>query len=80
MNDAELLIWLLDPDAYTPIKTNGSRRPPAIERNIAIAGKDRSLIVKAPEKIDDMIIKYGLGRNTIESMINQAGPWFGYRQ
>lgn len=79
LDDAEMLIWMLDPDAYEPAKSNGRVIPPAIKRNIELAGSDRSRIVRTAAKIDDMIIKWGLKKKTIEAMINQAGPYYGYR-
>jgi len=75
LENAELIIFMLDPDAYKPEIQNGKTVRPAIERNILLANPDRSLVVRTVAKIDDMFIDHGLQANVFEQMINQAGPW-----
>jgi hypothetical protein len=72
--DADLLIWLLDPDAYEVPKTKGKAQEPAIARNIKLSGNGRCLMVKAPEKIDDMFA-LGLSPKSFQNMLNQAQPY-----
>lgn len=75
LGNVELLIWMLDPDAYTPTHNNGKKLRPAINRNIELAGSDRSLIVRTVAKIDDMFLEHNLEPDVFQNMINQAGPW-----
>lgn len=73
--DPELVIWLLDPDAYeSTISVTGKRIEPAINRNVTAFGPERSLIIKPIAKIDDMFTQYGLDCSTFQAMLNQAGP------
>lgn len=71
LEQAKRLIWLLDPDAYKSVKNNKS----AITRNIELAGKAKSLVVRTVAKVDDMFIQYHLKENVFQNMVNQAGPW-----
>jgi hypothetical protein len=72
--DADLLIWLLDPDAYEVPKSRGKQKEPTIARNIKLAGTKRCLMVKPAAKIDDMFMA-GLQPKTFQNMLNQAQPY-----
>lgn len=72
--DPELVIWLLDPDAYR--SDSGKATGSAIERNVTAFGPDRSLIVEPIDKIDDMFLRYDLDATAFQAMINQSSPLF----
>jgi hypothetical protein len=72
LKEAELLLWLMDPDAYNPVAVNGKRLPPPIERNLDIAGHDRSLVVRLPAKIDDMFLAGYLTPAALQAAVSQA--------
>jgi hypothetical protein len=74
LHKAKKVIWLLDPDAYKPLKVNGRTQAPAIERNMRISGYDRSLFIDLPGKVDDLFLE-GLQPKTFQAMLNQAGPY-----
>jgi hypothetical protein len=73
LDSAEKIIWLLDPDAYKPIKVNGRTQPAAIDRNTRLSGCDRSLTVNLPGKVDDLFLE-GLTPKTFQAMLSQAAP------
>ena len=74
---ADILIWMLDPDAYVGHKVNGQYFPPAIDRNIELAiaaGITDNRIVRTVDKIDDMF-NYSatpLSGTAFSAMIRQA--------
>ena len=75
LDSAERIIWLLDPDAYEAVNTfNGKSSPPAIERNIKLAGEARCRVLNLPGKVDDMF-QAGLKAKTFQAMLNQATPY-----
>lgn len=79
LDKAETIIWLLDPDATKPTIANGRELPPSMDRNVLLAGKDRSLVAWLPEKVDDLILAGHLDAPGFQAVINQAGPWWIHR-
>lgn len=70
LDKAELVIWLLDPDALTA--ENGKQS--ALMRNAEAVGLEKSRVVKTVAKIDDMILDYDIKGATLANMIGQASP------
>jgi hypothetical protein len=72
----EVLIWMLDPDAYEATKVNGKTIPAVIDRNIALAvaaGITDNRIVRTVDKIDDMFnYKRPLSGRAFSAMVKQA--------
>lgn len=68
LSDAELLIWLLDPDAYV---LTAQQTETAVDRNMRLAGYERCRMVRTPGKIDDMFMM-GLTGKSFQHMLNQA--------
>lgn len=75
LGQAARILWLLDPDAYTPKKINNVLYPPDIEDLVIGTSWKNSRIIRPTGKIDDMIAKHGLARSTLQAMVNQAEPY-----
>jgi len=70
LKKAELIIWLLDPDALV----KGKGKQSALMRNAEAVGVEKSRVVRTVAKIDDMILEHSLGGETIQNMVAQASP------
>jgi hypothetical protein len=70
LDKAELVIWLLDPDAMTAEKGKQS----ALMRNAEAVGLNKSRVVQTVAKIDDMILEYDIKGETVANMVKQASP------
>ena len=70
LEKADLVLWLLDPDA---LKKEGKKQS-AVMRNAERVGLEKSRVIRTVAKIDDMIIEYDLNGKTIQNMIQQASP------
>ena len=71
LEKAELVIWLLDPDAYVK---QGKTQQSALLRNAKAVGLPKSRIVRTVMKIDDMIVEHKLKGATVQNMVRQASP------
>lgn len=70
LGNAELVIWLLDPDALVAEKGRDS----ALLRNASAIGLEKSRVVQTVAKIDDMILDYDIKGATLANMVKQASP------
>ncbi len=70
LENAELVIWLLDPDAMV----KGNAKQSALMRNVEAVGLEKSRVVRTVVKIDDMITENNLSGETISNMVSQASP------
>lgn len=61
LKDCDPLYICLDPDATREAKALAHR-----------LGRDRTRIIELPDKIDDMILAHGLGKNWMRSLMRQA--------
>jgi len=77
LGQAELVIWMLDPDAYDRPQPG---KETVIERNASIVGEEKCRHVKTMGKIDDMILNssYGIDGHWIQSVVEQAEPVIPY--
>lgn len=71
LDNADLVIWMLDPDAYDrPDSTSES----VLERNTRLVGVEKCRHVRTLGKIDDMIQTHNLSHEWIQSAVEQASP------
>lgn len=71
LDKAEVVILMLDPDAYD---LGDNQKLTAIERNASAIGVEKCRHIMTTGKIDDMILKHGLGADWVQSAVNQANP------
>ncbi len=66
-------IWLgLDPDAYVKHERADHTWVSNYESIRDALGRDRVISVELPDKVDDMIVNFGLGRDWLQSNLRQA--------
>lgn len=70
LNDCEPIIVAIDPDGNERLKDGSSHA----ERIVEKLGAERCLIAHLPEKIDDMIVKYGVSPDDVYGFIRSARP------
>ena len=71
LDDAEVVILMLDPDAYM---RGNNKAQTAIERNATAIGVEKCRHVRTMGKIDDMILEHGLDHAWVQAAVNQASP------
>lgn len=70
LKDYDNLTIILDPDTYE--KKNGERAP--ITSLIEKLGRERVRHLRLPDKVDDMIVNYGLDKTWLRSVVASARP------
>lgn len=71
LDKADLVLWLLDPDAYDR-ETEKART--ALERNAIKVGVEKCRHIRTSAKIDDMIMEHGIEHGWVQSAVEQASP------
>lgn len=71
LDKAEIVILMLDPDAY---RLDKGQKLTAIERNASAIGVEKCRHIMTTGKVDDMIIKHGLDAKWAQSTVDQASP------
>jgi hypothetical protein len=69
LDKCDPIYMILDPDAY---QKPSPERPSAAAMIAKTLGAERILSVRLPEKIDDIIVKYGLEKEWMQSILKQA--------
>ena len=61
----------LDPDAYDR-SIQKPDNPAPVERAVSALGTDRVRMIRLPDKIDDLILRYGLGKDWMRQLLKTA--------
>jgi len=77
LKDCDPIYLCLDPDANVPsvVTTKDGkiyRQPPAVKRLAKYLGEERCYMIELPNKVDDLIVNYNLGKEWINSVIRMA--------